>query len=66
MKRLAMKKRAPLEVFNIAFLDIISCAFGAIVLWDVIVVFCVFLLKSIFCLTLWLVIGLLVFRWMNC
>lgn len=32
MKRLAMKKRAPLEVFNIAFLDIISCAFGAIVL----------------------------------
>jgi hypothetical protein len=30
---MAMKRqRAPLEVFNIAFLDIISCAFGAIVL----------------------------------
>ena len=26
------RQRAPLEVFNIAFLDIISCAFGAIVL----------------------------------
>jgi hypothetical protein len=32
MKKLTMKKRVPLEVFNIAFLDIISCAFGAIVL----------------------------------
>jgi len=27
-----IRQRAPLEVFNIAFLDIISCAFGAIVL----------------------------------
>lgn len=26
------RQRAPLEVFNIAFLDIISCAFGAVVL----------------------------------
>ncbi|ODS25005.1 hypothetical protein AB835_00420 [Candidatus Endobugula sertula] len=26
------RQRAPLEVFNIAFLDIISCAFGAIIL----------------------------------
>ncbi|MEC8785346.1 MAG: VWA domain-containing protein, partial [Pseudomonadota bacterium] len=25
-------QRAPVEVFNIAFLDIISCAFGAVVM----------------------------------